>query len=145
MTSPSSPTPVPLDLADDRWRATLEEAWRPPAGFINWFRRIDHRSIGRRGIVTAMVFFALGGILALIMRLQLARPENHLVGPDLYNQMFTMHGSTMMFLFAVPVLQSLGIYLVPLMVGAREIAFPRLIAFSYWMYSAASSCGSRSC
>jgi cytochrome c oxidase subunit I+III len=119
---------------EDRWRTTLEQSWDQPRGLLGWFRRVDHRSIGRRAIVTAMVFFALGGLLALAMRLQLARPENHLIGPDLYNQLFTMHGSTMMFLFAVPVMQALGIYLVPLMVGAREIAFPRLIAFSYWMY-----------
>ena len=68
------------------------------------------------------------------MRIQLARPDNTFLGPDLYNQIFTMHGTTMMFLFAVPVMQALGIYLVPLMVGARSIAFPRLIAFSYWMF-----------
>ena len=68
------------------------------------------------------------------MRLQLSRPDNTLIGPDLYNQIFTTHGTTMMFLFAVPVMQALGIYFVPLMVGARSIAFPRLIAFSYWMF-----------
>ena len=68
------------------------------------------------------------------MRLQLSRPDNGLIGPDLYNQIFTTHGTTMMFLFAVPVMQALGIYFVPLMVGARSIAFPRLIAFSYWMF-----------
>ena len=64
-----------------------------------------------------------------------SRPDNTFIGPDLYNQLFTMHGTTMMFLFAVPVMQGLGIYFVPLMVGARSIAFPRLIAFSYWMYA----------
>ena len=68
------------------------------------------------------------------MRLQLARPERKLIGPDLYNQLFTMHGTTMMFLFAVPVMEAFGVYLVPLMVGTRNIAFPRLNAFSYWMY-----------
>ena len=76
----------------------------------------------------------LGGILALLMRMQLARPENTLIGPDLYNQLFTMHGTTMMFLFAVPVMEAMAIYLVPLMVGTRNIAFPRLNAFSYWVY-----------
>ena len=68
------------------------------------------------------------------MRLQLARPEGRVIGPDLYNQIFTMHGSTMMFLFAVPVMEAVGVFLVPLMVGTRNIAFPRLNAFSYWMY-----------
>ena len=68
------------------------------------------------------------------MRMQLARPENTLLGPDLYNQIFTMHGTTMMFLFAVPVMEAIGVYLVPLMVGTRNIAFPRLNAFGYWIY-----------
>ena len=68
------------------------------------------------------------------MRLQLARPDNHLVGPDLYNQLFTMHGTTMMFLFAVPVMQAMAVYLVPLMIGTRNVAFPRMNAFAYWMF-----------
>jgi cytochrome c oxidase subunit 1 len=86
-------------------------------------------------MITAFVFFLLGGILAIAMRLQLARPENGLIGPDKYNQIFTMHGSTMMFLFAVPMMfEALAVYLVPLMVGARNIAFPRLNAFSYYLY-----------
>jgi cytochrome c oxidase subunit 1 len=76
----------------------------------------------------------LGGILALLIRLQLAQPDNHLISPDLYNQIFSMHGTTMMFLFAVPMMEAMGVYLVPLMVGARNIAFPRLNAFSYWVY-----------
>ena len=70
------------------------------------------------------------------MRLQLARPDSLLIGPDLYDQLFTMHGSTMMFLFAVPVMEAFAVYLVPLMVGTRNIAFPRLNAFSYWIYLA---------
>jgi cytochrome c oxidase subunit I+III len=74
------------------------------------------------------------GILALLMRLQLARPESRFLGPDLYNQIFTMHGTTMMFLFAVPIMQGLGVYLIPLMVGTRNIAFARLVAFSYYLF-----------
>src|SRR2546423_2194379 len=86
-------------------------------------------------MVTAFIFLALGGVLAAIMRLQLMKPENSLLGPDLYNQIFTMHGSTMIFLFAVPMLfQGFGVYVVPLMCGARNIAFPRLNAFSYYIY-----------
>jgi cytochrome c oxidase subunit 1 len=95
---------------------------------------LDHKRIGLRYIVTAFAFFALAGLLALVMRLQLSRAENDLVGPDLYNQLFTMHGSTMMFLFAVPIMEAIAVYLVPLMVGTRAIAFPRLLAFSYWIY-----------
>ena len=68
------------------------------------------------------------------MRMQLARPENTFLGPDLYNQLFTVHGTTMMFLFAVPVMEAIGVYFVPLMVGTRNVAFPRLNAFGYWMY-----------
>ena len=88
-----------------------------------------------RFMVTAFIFFLLGGVLAAMMRLQLIRPENCLMGPDLYNQIFTMHGSTMIFLFAVPMMfQGFGVYVVPLMCGARNIAFPRLNAFSYYLY-----------
>ena len=113
---------------------TLERTWSRPRGWIGALSAADHKTIGRRYLVTAFAFFCFGGLLALIMRLQLARPESHIVGPDLYNQTFTTHGTTMMFLFGVPVMQGLGVYLVPLMVGAREIAFPRLNAYSYWLY-----------
>jgi cytochrome c oxidase subunit I len=112
----------------------LEETWREPRGVGGWFSAVDHKTIGLRFIVTAFGFFVLAGILAALMRLQLAVPDNDLLGPDLYNQIFTMHGTTMMFLFAVPVVLGFGIYFVPLMVGARAIAFPRLLAFSYWMF-----------
>jgi cytochrome c oxidase subunit I+III len=94
----------------------------------------DHKTIGRRYIVTAFGFFIFAGVLAALMRVQLAVPNNHFVGPDLYNQLFTVHGTMMMFLFAVPVMEALGVYLVPLMVGTRNIAFPRLNAFSYYVY-----------
>jgi cytochrome c oxidase subunit I+III len=115
------------------WRQ-LTETWADPGGFVGWFTHVDHKSIGRRFIVTAFVFFALAGLLAVVMRLQLSRAERPLVGPDLYNQIFTMHGTTMMFLFAVPIMLGAAIYIVPLMVGARNIAFPRLVAFGYWMF-----------
>jgi cytochrome c oxidase subunit 1 len=112
----------------------LVRAWTRPAGLIGWLCDVDHKAIGRRYITTAFVFFALGGVLALIMRLQLAKPDGNVVGPDLYDQMFTTHGSTMMFLFAVPVMQGFGVYLVPLMLGTRNVAFPRLNAYGYWVY-----------
>jgi cytochrome c oxidase subunit I+III len=112
----------------------LDETWSDPPGFIGWFSAINHKTIARRFIVTTLVFFALGGLLAASMRLQLAFPGNTLMGPDLYNQVFTMHGSTMMFLFAVPVMQAVAIYLVPLMLGARSVAFPRLNAYAYWIF-----------
>jgi cytochrome c oxidase subunit 1 len=112
----------------------LARTWREPPGLKGWLSSVDHKTIGLRFIVTAFCFFALGGVLAALIRLQLARPDNTLLGPDLYNQIFTMHGTTMMFLFAVPVVLGFGVYFVPLMVGARAIAFPRLLAFSYWMF-----------
>ena len=114
----------------------LEHTWADPPGVYGWFMHIDHKSIGRRYLVTAFAYFMLGGTLAALMRLQLARPDNTLIGPDLYNQIFTTHGTTMMFLFAVPVMQGVQIYLTPLMIGTRAISFPRLAAFSYWMYLA---------
>ena len=95
---------------------------------------MDHKSIGLRYIVTAFVFFLLGGIEAAVMRAQLARPEDPHPGPDAYNQFFTMHGTTMMFLFAVPVMDAMALYLVPLMIGARNVAFPKLNAYGYWVY-----------
>jgi cytochrome c oxidase subunit 1 len=112
----------------------LERVWADEPGVWGWLTSVNHKSIGRRYIVTAFVFFILAGILAGLMRVQLARPNNPYIGPDLYDQLFSMHGATMMFLFAVPIMEAMGVYLVPLMVGARNICFPRLNAFSYWIY-----------
>jgi cytochrome c oxidase subunit 1 len=116
-------------------RDSLDRRWRDAPGMRGWLTTVDHKRIARRYIVTAFLFFAGAGLMAMLMRLQLARPGQNLVGPDLYNQLFTMHGTVMMFLFAVPIMQALGIYLVPLMVGARNIAFSRLNAFSYWIFA----------
>lgn len=115
-------------------RSLLADAWRDPPGLWGWLCAVNHKSIGLRFIVTAFGFFAAGGLLAAAMRLQLAKADNTLMGPDLYNQVFTMHGSTMMFLFAVPVMQAVSVYLVPLMVGTRSVAFPRMNAYAYWVY-----------
>jgi len=123
-------------LGDDELHRRLERTWATPAGLLGRLSSVDHKTVGWRYMITAFVFLFLGGFNAVAMRAQLARPENKLIGPDLYNQLFTMHGTTMMFLFAVPVMQAFAVYLVPLMVGARNIAFPRLVAFSYWIYLA---------
>src|SRR6201990_554007 len=114
----------------------LSQTWSTRAGLWGALSTVDHKIIGRRYIVTAFVFLALGWILAMAMRLQLSQAEARFIGPDRYNQIFTMHGTNMMFLFAVPVMEAMAVYLVPLMVGTRNIAFPRLNAFSYWMYLA---------
>jgi cytochrome c oxidase subunit I+III len=122
----------PLD--DARVAAALDATWSDPPGFFGWFCAVNHKTIAKRFIVTCLVFFALAGALAAVMRLQLARPENDLVGPDMYNQLFTMHGTTMMFLFAVPVMQAVAGFLLPLMLGTRQVAFPRMNAFAYWIF-----------
>jgi len=114
--------------------ALLERTWAPARGIRGWLTTTDHKAIARRYVVTTFVFFVLAGLNAVLMRLQLSRPEMTLIGPDRYNQLFTVHGTAMMFLFAVPVMQAMAIYLVPLMVGARNISFPRLNAFGYWMF-----------
>ncbi len=98
-----------------------------------WFSTIDHKRIGILYMTTALVFFVLGGIEALLIRLQLAVPNNHLLQPDTYNMLFTMHGTTMIFLVAMPVLFGLANYIVPLQIGARDMAFPRLNAFTFWV------------
>lgn len=116
--------------------ARLARTWGDAPGLWGWITTTDHKRIARRYIVTAIIFMALAGLSALAMRLQLSKPENALMMPDRYNQLFTMHGTTMMFLFAVPVMEAMAIYLVPLMIGTRNISFPRLNAFSYWMYLA---------
>ncbi|HEX5230622.1 MAG TPA: cbb3-type cytochrome c oxidase subunit I, partial [Bradyrhizobium sp.] len=121
-------------LKGEKLAARLDFTWRRPPGIIGWLATVDHKEIGRRYIITALVFLVLGGIMALLMRLQLARPDSALISGERYNQIFTMHGSTMMFLFAVPVMEGVAVYMIPLMVGTRSTAFPRLNAFSYYMY-----------
>ena len=101
----------------------------------SWITTVDHKRIGILYIATSLVFFGLGGILALLMRAQLATPNERFVTKDSYDQLFTMHGTTMIFLVVVPILAGFGNFLVPLMIGARDMAFPRLNAFSYWMFA----------
>jgi cytochrome c oxidase subunit I+III len=113
---------------------SLERSWADPPGFLGWLSTVDHKRVARRYIFTTLVFFALAGLMAATMRVQLARADNDLVGPDLYNQLFSMHGSAMMFLFAVPVMEAVALYLIPLMVGTRNVAFPRLNAYGYWIF-----------
>ena len=123
----------PVNL-EEQLHETLEKTWGDQPGLLGYLRSVNHKTVGKRFIVTAFVFFILAGILAVLMRIQLARPENSFIGPDLYNQIFTMHGTTMMFLFAVPMMEAIAVFLVPLMVGTRSVAFPRLNAFGYWIY-----------
>ena len=110
----------------------LQRAWESPPGLGGWLKAVNHKQIGTRFIVTGFVFLLLGGVQALMMRTQLAQPNSGVLGPDIYNQLFTMHGTTMMFLFALPIVEGFGMYLLPLMLGTRDLPFPRLNAFGYW-------------
>ncbi len=100
----------------------------------SWLTTVDHKKIGLMYIWTALVFFGIGGLMALLIRTQLATPNEHFLTKNSYNQVVTMHGTTMIFLVIVPILAGFGNYLVPLMIGARDMAFPRLNALSYWFY-----------
>ena len=104
------------------------------SGLWSWITTVDHKRIGVLYGVTAFIFFLIGGLEAVMIRIQLMRPENTFVSPQVYNQLFTMHGTTMIFLAIMPLSASFFNYLVPLMIGARDVAFPRLNAFSYWVY-----------
>ena len=106
---------------------------REARGWTSWITTTDHKRIGIMYMVTTFVFFCLGGVEALLIRLQLGAPNNTLVTPQTYNQLITMHGTTMIFLFVVPMMAGLANYFVPLMVGARDMAFPRLNALSFWL------------
>jgi cytochrome c oxidase subunit 1 len=101
---------------------------------IGWVTTVDHKRIGILYIGTSLAFFIVGGVLALLMRAQLATPNEHFVTRNSYNELFTMHGTVMIFLFVVPILAGFANFLVPLMIGARDMAFPRLNALSYWLY-----------
>jgi cytochrome c oxidase subunit I len=103
--------------------------------FASWITTVDHKRIGILYIGTSLLFFLIGGVVALLMRAQLATPNEHFVTRDSYNQLFTMHGTVMIFLFVVPILAGFANFLVPLMIGARDMAFPRLNALSYWLYA----------
>ncbi|HET9728161.1 MAG TPA: cytochrome c oxidase subunit I [Acidimicrobiia bacterium] len=112
----------------------VERAWEEKPGLAGYLSTVNHKRLGMRYIYTAFVFFFAAGIMALVMRTQLAQPDLALLTPQQYNQLFTMHGTTMIFLFNTPVLAGFGIYLIPLMIGARDMAFPRLNAFGYYVF-----------
>ena len=109
---------------------------RPVSGWLGWVTTTDHKRIGVLYLATALAFMMVGGVEALLMRTQLAEPSNTLLSADRYNQLLTMHGSTMVFLVVMPIWAAVANYVVPLMIGARDMAFPRLNALSYWLYLA---------
>ena len=127
-------TPRDVVTVDD-----ADEPTRPPSsvrgrGILGWVTSTDHKVIGKAYIVTAMGFFLFGGALAEVVRAELYLPGTQIVQPGTYNQIFTMHGSVMMYLFIVPVAFGLANYMVPLQIGAKEMAFPRLNALGYWLF-----------
>ena len=135
MKAPDYRTPrVGIDSAEHQ--AKLYRIWETAPGVKGFFTTVDHKVIGIRYIVTAFIFLALGGMEALVMRMQLARPNMALLTPDQYNQLFSTHGMTMIFLYASPILSGFSNYLWPLLLGSRDMAFPRLNALSYWIYLA---------
>jgi cytochrome c oxidase subunit I+III len=121
MAIPHEPTPFEL-------------TWRSPGGFFGYFAAVNNQVIGLRIMVTAGAFFWAAVAMALVMRVQLIRPDHGWLSPGLYNQLFTMHGSTMMYLVIVPFLEGLALYMLPMVVGSRDVAFPRLSALGFWAY-----------
>src|SRR5262249_53375828 len=117
----------PLELAHESaatpWTAVLHD----------WVITVDHKKIGIMYVLMAVVFLVIGGIEAVLIRWQLFWPRYDFLGPDAFNQMFTMHGTTMVFFMGIPILVGMGNYLVPLMIGARDVAFPRLNALGFWV------------
>ncbi|WP_255428891.1 cbb3-type cytochrome c oxidase subunit I [Saccharophagus sp. K07] len=130
MTDLNLPNPGPRPPGE---KEELLRIWQTPTGW-RLPTAVNNTVIGLFYIGAAFVFFLLAGVLALIMRTQLAVPDNDLVSQDFYNQLFTMHGTTMMFLFAVPAMEALGVMLLPQMLAARDLPFPRLSAFAIWAY-----------
>ena len=102
-------------------------------GLLQWISSVDHKKLGIMYLWCRLLFFVIGGTLALLMRIQLAWPDNHFLGPQLYNELFTMHGTTMIFFVMMPAIFGFSVYMVPLMIGANDMAFPRLNAFSLWL------------
>ncbi|KAA5542620.1 cytochrome c oxidase subunit I [Roseiconus nitratireducens] len=129
MSAPEIRQDPPLD---DRARRLLK-AWETPRGWRYW-SAVNNSEVGLWYTIAAFTFFLFGGVLALVMRIQLAFPENDFLTADQYNQIFTMHGSVMMFLFAVPILEAISIMLLPEMMGARDLPFPRLSAYGFWCF-----------
>ncbi|WP_140631481.1 cbb3-type cytochrome c oxidase subunit I [Methylibium rhizosphaerae] len=129
MHSPPNSLPRPPDELE-----RLEQAWRTPKGW-RLLSTVNNTKVGVFYIATSLLFFVLAGVLALLMRAQLAVPDNDLVSARLYNQLFTMHGTVMMFLFAVPVVEAVAVFLLPGMLGARDLPFPRLSAYAFWAYA----------
>src|SRR6266481_4935971 len=123
----------PLDLESFTRPGTITSGKTVLEYLHGWVVTVDHKKLGLMYIIYALLFLVVGGVEAMLIRLQLATANNHLVSPQAFNQLFTMHGTTMIFLVAMPFVFGFANYLVPLMIGARDMAFPRLNAFGFWL------------
>ena len=133
---PSDVTPLAHEPSQELQRAQedrLRKVWAKPKGWRYW-SAVNNTEVGVWYTATAFLFFLFGGVLALLMRIQLAVPNNSFLSAEMYNQVFTVHGSVMMFLFAIPVFESIAVIFLPQMLGARDLPFPRLSAFGYWCF-----------
>ena len=119
--------------------AELERVWKAPIGWAR-LTAVNNNYVGIWYVATAFLFFLLAGVLALVMRVQLALPLSGILPQETYNQFFTMHGTVMMFLFAVPMVEAIGILLLPQMLAARDLPFPRLSAYAFWAYFVGGLC-----
>ncbi|HYF37164.1 MAG TPA: cbb3-type cytochrome c oxidase subunit I, partial [Prosthecobacter sp.] len=134
--APPDPEPLPRAPPPELQRAQeerLARAWQSPAGWRYW-SEVNNTRVGIWYTATAFLFFLFGGVLALLIRIQLAIPDNDFLSAEMYNQVFTVHGSVMMFLFAIPIFESIAVIFLPQMLGARDLPFPRLSAFGYWCF-----------
>lgn len=127
-------TAVPAQPSMEVNRDAFLQTWNEPTDFPGWLSSVDNFMIGMRFLVTSFSFFLIAGVFALLMRIQLAVAENTFLGPEVYNRLFTMHGTIMMYLFAVPFQEGLAALLLPWLLGSRDLAYPRLTAFSYWVF-----------
>ncbi len=126
----ASPAPsVPSETLEQ-----FNKTWTAPPGLLGKLRTVNNIPIAQRYMITGFGFFVAGGLLGLLMRIQLGTPENTFLDAQTYNQIFTMHGTTMMFLFVIPFIEALANYMLPLLLGTRDLPFPRMTAFSYWTY-----------
>src|SRR4051794_23729403 len=124
---------APRKLGDTRPEILVDSLPERRGGWVDWVTTTDHKKIGILYLFTTAFFFLVGGVEALLMRIQLGAPDNTFLDPTTYNQLFTMHGTTMIFWVVVPIAAGFGNYLVPLMIGARDMAFPRLNMLSWWL------------
>ncbi|MGH7483513.1 MAG: cbb3-type cytochrome c oxidase subunit I, partial [Longimicrobiales bacterium] len=138
--SPRNAPNIDLSILEPPASYTEEQAerfkrvWSAPPGLLGKLRTVNNIPVARRYMIAGFAFFLIGGVQALLLRIQLGSPENTFLDPETYNQIFTMHGTTMMFLFVIPFIEALANYMMPLLLGTRDLPFPRLTALAFWTY-----------